>query len=242
MPNNFRKFSEQIYAGGIPSAKDLDYLRNILDVKTIISLDEMSANKIHKDVLNLKMKHISIPIDPNRGNSDNINYLRRNIISLFRNQPLYIHCFAGQDRTGFVLAMYRILKDNWDCKRAISEARRYGYGRGISMSVQKSWFNFLCGLNKDSNNNVDYLLDSRNYDGLNNTYPMINQQPSLFALTEDPEAKINNEKNIQLFDEYPKDVPLSGMNGNIGPTRGAGPFENSGILSDYYVDVKDAYD
>lgn len=39
-----------------------------------------------------------------------------------------IHCWHGSDRTGAVVAMYRILYQAWDKGKAISEMMYVGYG------------------------------------------------------------------------------------------------------------------
>jgi len=42
------------------------------------------------------------------------------------NQPVFIHCKRGSDRTGTIAAVYRISHENWTSERAIAEAKRYG--------------------------------------------------------------------------------------------------------------------
>jgi protein-tyrosine phosphatase len=41
-------------------------------------------------------------------------------------QPVFVHCQAGKDRTGLVVAVYRILVDGWDVEEAIAERKRFG--------------------------------------------------------------------------------------------------------------------
>jgi protein tyrosine/serine phosphatase len=36
-------------------------------------------------------------------------------------QPLLVHCFHGSDRTGVVIAMYRMVVQQWPRKKAIAE-------------------------------------------------------------------------------------------------------------------------
>lgn len=45
---------------------------------------------------------------------------------IFAHQPVYVHCHAGVDRTGMVIAYYRIKKQNWGKNMAISEMKRLG--------------------------------------------------------------------------------------------------------------------
>ena len=43
------------------------------------------------------------------------------------NQPVLLHCRHGADRTGTVIAAYRMLVDNWSADDAIVEMREGGY-------------------------------------------------------------------------------------------------------------------
>ena len=38
------------------------------------------------------------------------------------NEPVFVHCKRGADRTGAVIAAYRIDQDHWDNARALNEA------------------------------------------------------------------------------------------------------------------------
>ena len=41
-------------------------------------------------------------------------------------QPVFVHCQAGKDRTGLVVAVYRILVDGWSVHDAIAERKAFG--------------------------------------------------------------------------------------------------------------------
>lgn len=43
-------------------------------------------------------------------------------------EPVVVHCWHGSDRTGAVVAAYRILKQGWSKEQAISEMVNGGYG------------------------------------------------------------------------------------------------------------------
>ncbi|MBV9294436.1 MAG: dual specificity protein phosphatase family protein, partial [Acidobacteriaceae bacterium] len=53
---------------------------------------------------------------------------RRVLSLLLQNdsQPVFVHCRRGKDRTGTVVACYRIQHDRWKNEDAFDEAKKYG--------------------------------------------------------------------------------------------------------------------
>ena len=48
------------------------------------------------------------------------------VIDARENWPVFVHCQRGADRTGVIIAVYRILRDKWTAEQAIDEAKRFG--------------------------------------------------------------------------------------------------------------------
>jgi protein-tyrosine phosphatase len=51
----------------------------------------------------------------------------KNILVQQYAHPIYVHCLHGQDRTGYVIAAYRMLIQGWSFKRAYQEAKDMGH-------------------------------------------------------------------------------------------------------------------
>ena len=57
---------------------------------------------------------------------DVVTFLR--IITQPGNQPIFIHCQHGSDRTGMMCAIYRIAQQHWTNAEALREMTTGGYG------------------------------------------------------------------------------------------------------------------
>jgi tyrosine-protein phosphatase SIW14 len=51
------------------------------------------------------------------------------------NQPVFVHCERGQDRTGALTAIYRLTHDHWTLDRVYAEMRQYHFGNDALKSV-----------------------------------------------------------------------------------------------------------
>jgi tyrosine-protein phosphatase SIW14 len=125
---NFYKVNDQVYRGAQPSAAGFASLAK-LGVKTIIDLREIGEHSQTGEegmVKELGMQYVSIPVKrmatPDNGVVSHILGLLNDSTS----GPVFVHCKRGADRTGAIIACYRISHDFWEPKRALSEARNDG--------------------------------------------------------------------------------------------------------------------
>lgn len=121
---NFYQITPNLYRSAQPSAAAFESLEKF-GIKTIINLRaKHSDRKWLKGGSSLRL--IEVPIKTwDIDNSEVIEVLR-----LIKSEPgpILIHCQHGADRTGLMVAMYRLIFENWTKDEALDELINGGYG------------------------------------------------------------------------------------------------------------------
>jgi len=125
---NFEKVNNHVYRGAQPTEEGFQSLAK-LGIRTVIDLqvpgDSRAANEV-KYVKAAGMQYISVPM---RGMQTPSNASIAKVLALLEDTttgPVFVHCHRGADRTGGVIACYRIEHDHWMNARALAEARSMG--------------------------------------------------------------------------------------------------------------------
>jgi protein tyrosine phosphatase (PTP) superfamily phosphohydrolase (DUF442 family) len=124
---NFHQVDAHVFRGAQPSEEGFRYLAN-LGVKTVIDLRESDARsrKEEQQVTAAGMKYVNVPMT---GLTPPTQVEVTTILGILENDSqgaVFVHCKRGADRTGAVIASYRIEHDGWDNSRALSEAKSDG--------------------------------------------------------------------------------------------------------------------
>jgi tyrosine-protein phosphatase SIW14 len=125
---NFQKVDEHVYRGAQPTNggfKDLAE-RGIKTVVDLREIGEHSQADEQKAVTDLGMLYVSIPMQGMTTPKDKQIAAVLALLNDATSGPVFVHCKRGADRTGTVIALYRMVHDGWDSKRALSEAKAYG--------------------------------------------------------------------------------------------------------------------
>ncbi len=122
--SNFQEVNEHLYRGAQPSDQGLASLAK-LGVKTIVDLRGSGGRSSHEAevVRRLGMRYLNIPL--NGFTAPTLDQVSR-IMNIFDDPtagPVFVHCRRGADRTGTVIAIYRISRDHWDNQKALNEAK-----------------------------------------------------------------------------------------------------------------------
>jgi len=124
---NFHRISDQLFRGAQPVNGGIKKLSEI-GIKTIVNLrgtDELAVSQ-QKEAEAAGLRYFNIPMPGLSAPSDDQVERVMAVINDPNNQPVFIHCKRGSDRTGTIAAVYRISHEDWTSDRAIAEARRYG--------------------------------------------------------------------------------------------------------------------
>ena len=125
---NAGKISEALLRGAQPSAQGLAELKK-LGITTIVDLRGNSGPVAREraQAETLGMRFIDIPVS---GWSPPSNAQVAEFLKLFQQDPtqkVFVHCYFGRDRTGVMVAAYRMSQQNWTADQAVEEMYSFGF-------------------------------------------------------------------------------------------------------------------
>lgn len=128
---NFRRVGHDLYRGARPDKEGLRYLKSI-GVRTILNLEHArdAVRDEMRSAAALGIREISIPMWYLRPRDRKVDQALE-IIADPRLRPLYVHCRAGRDRTGLVMAISRVEHEGWRPRDAYQEMLRFGFHRAL---------------------------------------------------------------------------------------------------------------
>lgn len=125
--SNFDIVSEGLWRGAAPSNQALQKLQES-GVKTIVDL-RMAGPGAAEEANNAKklgIKYIHIPLGFMGPSLFKVAQFL-NIVNDPANQPVFVHCRYGADRTGALVAVFRVIHDHWSFNQAYSEMRSHHF-------------------------------------------------------------------------------------------------------------------
>jgi protein tyrosine/serine phosphatase len=121
--SNFYQVTTNLYRGAQPSAEGMKQLK-AMGIKTVVNLRSFHSDK--DEVVGTGLKSVRFEVKPWHAEDDDvIGFLK--VMADTNNQPVFVHCQRGADRTGMMCAMYRIVFGGWTKEQAIEEMRQGGF-------------------------------------------------------------------------------------------------------------------
>lgn len=140
----FERVAPGLYRGGQPTLAGLGFLK-WRGIRTVVNLrEELDERPL---VEKLGFKYVHIPLDVGEPVSDQARQKFFDVVNDPANQPVFVHCRRGADRTGVMIGFYRIAVEGWDAGRAYKEARMLGM-RWWYRGLKRQLYDFAerCGL------------------------------------------------------------------------------------------------
>jgi uncharacterized protein (TIGR01244 family) len=126
---NFAHVDDDLFRGAQPGDEGVGELA-AFGIRTIVNLrtdaEAVAAERIMAEAAGLRFIHIPLA---SRGRPDDATVERiLQHLTDPANHPLFVHCRRGADRTGTIIACYRIARHGWPAEWARDEASGHGLG------------------------------------------------------------------------------------------------------------------
>lgn len=148
---NYGQVSAMLYRGAQPSTSGYESLKKF-GVTTVVDFrnekDEIAGERAA--VEGLGMKFMSIPWSgSDMPNNAQVNSFLQ-LVNADPKQKIFVHCREGKDRTGVMVAAYRMAYQNWTPEKAIQEMYSYHYHHFLLPHLQRYVEGFPKALIQDS--------------------------------------------------------------------------------------------
>ena len=153
---NFGEVTPILYRGGQPSRAGLQTLAK-MGIDVVVNTGGREDDDEGKDVKRLGMKYVVIrwhcPFP-----KDEVFARFLKVVHDNPGKKIFVHCRLGDDRTGMMIASYRMAIGRWSAEDAMKEMREFGFAR---------WHHLICpALPSFEKDFPEHLKDNPAFDGL----------------------------------------------------------------------------
>lgn len=126
---NVAEVAPRIYRGSAPSAAGLESLKG-MGIRTLVNLRHYHGTTEEQRCRERGIDYVRIVLESSDApNDDDVRHFLRVVTDPAR-QPVYVHCWRGRDRTGVMIAAYRMAVQGWPRDAALQEMEDFGFYRG----------------------------------------------------------------------------------------------------------------
>jgi tyrosine-protein phosphatase SIW14 len=121
---NFGEVTPHLYRGGLLQRDGLKALKK-LGMNVVVDVHSDSKHE-RREVEALGMKYVAIPWHCPWPNDEVFAKFLR-VVHDNKGKKIFVHCRLGDDRTGMMVAAYRMAEENWTAEEAMNEMRSFGF-------------------------------------------------------------------------------------------------------------------
>ncbi len=154
---HFNKVDEGIYRSGLIHEEDAPLLKE-LGIKTVLTWDDQKT-RIAQEEQFLKffgIQTVSIPWNGYDRPSDEVVEKSLTLMNAADRKPILVHCFRGSERTGLIVACWRVRTQKWTPDRAYAEMKQYEFRAFLFGHLKEYLYHFADreGISKESAGNI----------------------------------------------------------------------------------------
>lgn len=122
-PENLHRVDRHLYRSAQPDRGGMRTLAQ-MGIQNILNLRQYHSDDDEAKGNGLKLYHVKM----NAGSVKDEDVIAALRIIKRAEGPILVHCWHGSDRTGTIVAMYRMVFQNWSKKEALDELVNGGFG------------------------------------------------------------------------------------------------------------------
>jgi tyrosine-protein phosphatase SIW14 len=120
---NFYRVSDELYRAEQPEVSDLRDLK-AMGIRSVLSLRHYRSDAKEFEQAGIA----TIQYKTDAGSVSVANLIAALKLIQSAPKPVLLHCWHGSDRTGFIVAGYRVVIQGWTAAQAVEELRLGGFG------------------------------------------------------------------------------------------------------------------
>jgi len=132
--DNLHQVDNGVYRSEQPNMRGFIELSSF-GLKEVLNLREYHSDDDAAEKIKLRLHRIKM----DTGSASQEDMIQALKIIKNRKGPILVHCWHGSDRTGAVIASYRVIFNNWSKEKAIDELRNgdFGYHARVYPNIAK---------------------------------------------------------------------------------------------------------
>lgn len=122
---NLGEVSSTLYRGAQPTPQGFQKLAE-MGISIVVDLRERGREVERQQVTKLGIRFVAIPWNCfHPEDTDMARFL--GLLRDNRGKKVFVHCQTGNDRTGMMIAAYRMAEEGWTAEEAMKEMEAYGF-------------------------------------------------------------------------------------------------------------------